>query len=212
VSNPNDQIRDGVLRKLYDVHRTARGPKKVAIGIRDLCSAMKQQHGYKQNDVVSNLDYLAQKKWVTRVVEQRTFATPKGTVQPEPRVTYKISDIGIDRLEAASTYQRTDTSARINVTNISGVTVVGDGNVVNAQFTELSRVLNDTRQAVLSSSSLNEDAKLDVVSDIDSQLQKATPNRGLIKSIWSGIQNVLTAAEFAEFIGKAATLIGPLMS
>jgi len=66
----------------------------------ELRKLMKEKHGYSQSEVISNLDYLVQKGWLTRIEERRTFTTPKGTVQPEPKITYKISDIGIDRLEA----------------------------------------------------------------------------------------------------------------
>ena len=36
----------------------------------------------------------------------------------------------------------------IKFTNIHGVTVVGDGNVANATFTDLSRVLNELKTEV----------------------------------------------------------------
>ncbi|GFP34166.1 hypothetical protein HKBW3S42_02506, partial [Candidatus Hakubella thermalkaliphila] len=120
-----------------------------------------------------------------------------------------------DSLEAASIYQRQETTARINITTIKGVTVVGDGNVVNADFTDLYRVLNDMKHAVLTDSHLSEDTKLGAVSDIDSlqsQLQKPKPDKGLIKTLWSGIEKVVTGANFAELMAKAARLISPLLS
>lgn len=83
------------------------------------------------------------------VIEQRSFTTRRGTTQSAERRTYKISDSGIDRLEAASMYQRSEVASHINITNIRGVTVLGDGNVVNTTFADLSRVLNDLKQAVL---------------------------------------------------------------
>lgn len=104
MANPNDEIRDKILRHLYEVHRRARGPRGVGIGIRDLQTALRAQ-GVKQADLVANLDYLVQKGWVRETVEQRTFRTKGGTTQVSERRTYKISDIGIDKLEGASFYR-----------------------------------------------------------------------------------------------------------
>jgi|SRR5579884_1328172 hypothetical protein len=213
MSNPNDQIRDAILRHLYTVHRRARSPKSAAIGIRDLAAALKP-NGYKQQEVASNLDYLIQKEWIREVVENRTFTTKRGTTQQAERRTYKISDVGIDRLEAASTYQRPATAAGINITNIKGVTVVGDRNVVNTQFTDLSHVLADMQKAVLSSPDLDDATKLGIAADIDTlqaQLQKPQPDKSVIKAMWSAIEKGVTAAGLVEYATKAAQLVSPLL-
>lgn len=60
VGNPDDLIRDAILRHLFNVHKSARSPAKAGIGIRDLHSALKVSHGYKQQEVGNNLDYLVQ--------------------------------------------------------------------------------------------------------------------------------------------------------
>lgn len=209
----DDEVRDAILRHLYDVHRAAKGPKKVAVGILDLRRAMKAQHGFAQNEVVSNLDYLVQKEWVTEVVEQRSYRAPGGTMQAAPKVTYKISHLGIDRMQKASLYQR-PVGAGINITNVHGVTVVGENNVVNTHFTDLSRVLSDMRTAVQSATALPDAKKLDLVSDIDSlqtQLQKPEPNRSVIKTLWSGIENAVTGAGFIDLVARAGALIAPLL-
>ena len=159
MSNPNDIIRDAILRYLYRVHKKARSPKTAAQGIRDIAKGMKQ-FGYKLQEMASNLDYLIQKGWVREVVEQRTFTTERGTTQNSEKRSYKISDTGIDKLEAASVYQRASNESRINITNISGVTVVGDGNVVNTNFTDLSRTLDDLKQTVFASRSILGSGKL----------------------------------------------------
>jgi hypothetical protein len=213
-SNPNDRIRDAILRHLYNVHQKAKSPKSAAIGIRDLCSALKEL-GYKQQEVASNLDYLLQKGWVRDVVENRTFTTPRGTTQQAEKITYKISDVGIDRLESASTYRRPDISPHINVTNIQGVTVVGDGNVVNTNFTEVSRLLSEMRTAVLGSTDLLDTTKLEVAADIDTlqaQLQKPSPDKSIVKPVWNAIEKTVTAAGFVDLVGKIGALLGLLIS
>ena len=110
-------------------------------------------------------------------------------------------------------YQRAPQSG-INITNIHGVMVLGDGNVVNTDFTELSRVLGDMRTAV-QDSKLPDERKLNVLADIDTlqtQLQKPKPNRSVIKALWSGIETTVVAGRFVELAAKAARLIAPLLN
>lgn len=213
MTNPNDVARDDILRHLYEVHQKARSPKTAGLLISELAKALKAK-GYKQQEVASNLDYLVQKGWVREVVEQRSFTTSRGTTQSAERRTYKISDAGIDRLEAASMYQRSQLSSQVNITNVRGVTVVGDGNVVNTTFTDLSRVLADVKQAVLNEPELKDDQKLSVAADIDTlgaQLQKPTPDRGIIKMVWRSIEKAAAVGGVIDLVAKASDLIQPLL-
>ncbi len=214
MANPSDAVRDAILRHLYDLHRRARGPKGVGSKIRELQSAMKKL-GISQAQLNSNLDYLLQKGWVREVVTSHTFRTPGGTIRESKTSTYKISDIGIDKLEGASTYRRDERMGGVNVTNINGVTVIGDGNVVNTEFAELTRVLDELQRVVTQSTALSNEQRLNVLADVQtlqSQLSKPKPNRSVIKAVWSGIEKVVTAAEFTELVVKASTLLGPLLS
>jgi hypothetical protein len=213
MPNPSDIIRDAILRHLHAVHKKARSPRSASILVSELARALKPL-GYKQRDIAGNLDYLVQKGWVREVVEQRKFTTARGTTQSAERITYKISNTGIDRLEAASTYQRGALTPHINITDIRGVTVVGDGNVVNTTFADLSRVLSEMKQAVLSETQLNDNQKLDVVADIDSlgaQLQKPEPQKSIIQALWSGIEKVAAVGGVIDLINRASELIQPLI-
>ncbi len=213
MTNPHDAVRDALLRFLYAKHRKAKSPKSAAAMIRDVQKAMRDEHGFKQQEVASNLDYLIQKGWVREVIENRTFTTARGTTQQAERRTYKISDVGIDRLEAASTYQR-PAAHQVNITNVKGVTVVGDGNVVNTNFTDLARMLEEIRMAVAQSPRVEDQAKLDLAADIDSlqgQLQKPAPSKDVVRKLWTGIANTVTAAGFVDLITKAAGMIAPLL-
>ncbi len=209
MANPNDNVRDAILRHLHDVHQKARGPSSMLVGVRDLCSALKPL-GYKQTEVNSNLDYLVQKKWVTPITIKRPFTTPKGNTSEAATTKYKISDIGIDKLEGGSVYQVKDSFNNINVTTISGVTVIGNGNVVNTNYTDLSRHLTEFQQAVQNSSQLSEANKLALIADIStiqSQLSKVEPNISVIKTVWTGVEKLATAAGFVDFVGKVAPFI-----
>jgi hypothetical protein len=214
MTNPNDTVRDAILRHLYEVHRRAKSPRSAGEGIRDVQRAMKESEGYKQQDVAANLDYLVQKGWVREEIEARSFQTQRGTTQMSEKVTYKISEIGIDLLEGASTFERTDLRPHVNITNVQGVTVLGDGNVVNTNFTDVLRGLDRLRVAVIESPELDDSARLNVVADIDTivtQLQKPEPDKSIVRRAWEAIQVAVVAGEAAELAVKASELLRPLL-
>jgi hypothetical protein len=210
--NPNDEVRDVILRELNTIRQKARSPKTASVGIQDLARKLKP-HGYKQQLVASNLVYLVDKGWAREVREARTFTTKYGTTQNSERITYIISAEGVDRLEGASMYRRT-TDQGVNITNIQGVTVVGEGNVVNTTFADLSRTLTGIRSAVLSSNDIPDKTKLEAVSDIDTlqaQLQKPTPDKSIAQRAWQALEKLATVGTLAELITSAAHLIKPLI-
>lgn len=175
---------------------------------------MKDQ-GIIQNEVSSNLDYLIQKGWVREEVVRRSFTTPGGTTRASETIKFKISDIGIDRLQGASIFRLEESLPRINVTNIHGVTVIGRGagTVVNVEHTDLSSALEELEAAISASRNLSEEQKLNALADIGtvrSQLSKPKPNYGVIKTIWSGIEKMATGSELAGMVITIAQLIGKL--
>jgi len=211
--NENDAARDAILRTLQGVHRRARSPRSAGIGIRDLQALLKPQ-GFRQQDVAANLDYLVQKGWVREVVEERTFTTAGGTRQSSAKITYKISDLGLDKLEGASTYGRPP-SGGINVTTISGVTIVGDGNVVNTNYVGAATALSELRSQLLAAESVPEEDRLNAVADIDSlqgQLQKPSPTKEIVKSLWATVSAIATAAGFVDGAERVASALGPLLN
>ena len=101
----------------------------------------------------------------------------------------------------------------INITNVGGVTVVGEGNVVNTHFTNLSRELEQLRTEFYESQ-LPDSEKLMVVSDIESllaQLQKPEPNRTVVANLWEGIQRAAAVAGLSSALVQATELIAPLI-
>src|SRR5205823_196788 len=131
--------------------------------------------------VGGNLDYLIQTGYTVAVTEQRMYPTKGGTMQSSPVRTYKISDKGVDHMEKASLFKQPPTGQQINVTTISGVTVVGDNNVVNTRYADLSHQLGSLRTELLAAPNLSDTDKLNVAADIDtirSQLQKPDPDGG----------------------------------
>lgn len=115
-----------------------------------------------------------------------------------------------DKLKGASGYRREEHFSRINVTNGRGVTVIGDGNVVNSEFTELSRALQEMERAVTESPAVFNEANLNAIADIgalQSQLAKPKPDRNIIATLWTGVEKTVTVAGFVELVLKARQLI-----
>src|SRR5690606_33691108 len=115
-----DELRDRILRCLFERHSAARGPAKIPIAIPDLQRDRKQRHDMMQQAVSSNLDYLVQVGWVREVVKERSFKTQGGMELGREQVQYKISGVGINHLQSATIFHKPTTG--INITNVHGVT------------------------------------------------------------------------------------------
>jgi len=209
VKNPNDIIREKILYHLYELHQRARSLKSAATNIRDLKGAMKQK-GISQQDVVANLDYLIQKEWVKPVIEQKTFTTKAGISVPSTSTRYKITDVGIDKIEGESAFQRRDRYAGINIKNIQGIIVIGDENVVNAKYSDLYQVLNELEKSVSLSNELSDEDKLNVTADVESlknQLSKPEPDKTIVSKLWSGIEKTAKVAGLVHALAQVTPLM-----
>jgi hypothetical protein len=175
---------------------------------------MKKRHQMSQAEVSSNLDYLIQVGWVREVVKERSFTTKKGMEVSQEQTKYKISDVGINHLEAGTVYQRPDHGNSVNITNVQGVTILGDGNIVNAEFTDLSRALDELQQAILSAPDIADETRLDTTGDIATirtQIAKKNPDRSIIQAAWSSLKVIATINSVSTAFKKVAALIGGLI-
>tara|TARA_R110002110_G_C13467715_1_gene719476 strand:- start:1886 stop:2530 length:645 start_codon:yes stop_codon:yes gene_type:complete len=212
--NTQDEIRDNIMRVLHKIHINARSPTSIAKGIRDITQAVKTEYDYKQQEISSNLDYLIQKGWVIKEQVDKTFTTKQGVNVTNPQLKYKISDTGIDRYEEASTFRRVKQHPTFNITNINGVTVIGDGNVVNCKFTELMNELDKFKSEVEQSGKIDETQKLETIADIESiqsQLIKPNPNKSVVKALFEPLSNIATIAGVYNAFELINTLIQPLL-
>jgi len=212
--NPEDFKRDAILRFLYHRHKNTRGIAKIPIGIRDLQAVMKSEHGMKQPEVSSNLDYLVQVGWVREVIKERSFKTEKGMEVSQEQVKYKISDVGINHLESGTTFRRAETSKHIDITNVQGVTVIGEGNVVNTQFGDLARALDELDNTMANASGLSDEQKLDAAGDLSTirtQISKKNPDKSIIKAAWASLEKVATAVTVGDAVAKVGALLGKLL-
>ncbi len=212
--NPEDEKRDNILPFLYQRHKSTRGITKIPTGIRDLQRQMKARYNMSQQDVSSNLDYLIQVGWVREVIKERSFKTARGMEVSQEQIKYKISDIGINHLESGTIFKKPQIASQVNITNVRGVTVVGDGNVVNTEFTDLFRAIDELDQAIAKSAEISDEQKLDAAGDlstIKTQIAKKNPNRSIIDAAWNSLKTIATVASVGEAIAKVGGLIGGLI-
>lgn len=204
-----DSPRYKILKFLYEKHKKARGPKAVALGIREIQRAMRL-HGVKSYDVVSNLDYLLQRGLIKKDLEIRTFTTPRGNTRQAEKPTYKISDFGIDMFEDDSDFKSGDSLAGFNLTSLGGITVIGSGNVLNLSWPDLLASLADLERALRTESDLSEESRLTAIADIKSiqtQLSSPKPDLTVIRSLWSGVERMATTAGVVDLVSKIAQLM-----
>jgi len=214
--NPNDEIRHQILQYFYDRNSNATsrmGKKGSAVKISDAKRELKEGYGLKQPQVMSNLTYLIDNGWVKTIDIEKTVQVRGGTI-PQTTTFYEVAAKGIDKIEGGSQFEPRERFAGINI-NATGQNVItlGDGNVVNAQFTELHSALEELKTAV-TESSLEESEKFDVAIDIENikdQLVKNEPDKTIVGRLWSGLEKVATVSGATAAYEKVAELLGPLI-
>lgn len=189
----NDEIRRLVLGYFYDRNQNATstmGKKGSAVKISDIKRELKELHQLKQQEVQSNLTYLISEGWVEEKEVRKEVRGRGGTVIPSVTTFYQITSAGIDKVEGPGDFTMTKFHGiNINATGQNIITL-GDGNQINAEYSDLGQALVDLREAITKSDE-PEQNKMALVADIDtiqSQLAKPEPNRGIIGAAWDGVR------------------------
>ena len=107
-------------------------------------------------------------------------------------------------------FKKPEAASHVNITNIKGVTVVGSGNVVNTEFTDLSRALDDLDTAIGSSSALSDEQKLNAAGDLSAiraQLAKQAPTVGVVAAAWRSLEVIGTMSDVSDAFMKVKALI-----
>ncbi len=167
----------------------------------------------KQNRVVTNLLYLVQAGWVDEKRREYIIQAGNRPVQVS-NVAYIISNKGIDHYEGPSRFQASNRLQGINITNVQGVTVIGEGNIVDTKFELLSRHLDLLGAEIRASDKLEDRAKLTLQAEIDtikSQLMKPEPDQGIIAKAWDALKTVATLSGVAAAIDRVRPLIEGLL-
>ena len=202
-----------MLQYFYDRNKnatSARGKKGSAVKISAVKKELKASHGLTQQEVQSNLTYLISQGWVEEDTVEKSFTAPGGTVIPSSTSFYKITAAGIDKIEGPGEFTIPKFHGiKIEATGQNIITL-GDGNQINAKFSDLGQSLAELREAITGSEA-PEAEKMGLVADIDtiqSQLAKPEPNRGIIKSAWETVKAAAAINGCTALVTKAAGLIG----
>lgn len=213
----NNEIRQLLLQYFYDRNKNATssmGKKGSAIKISEIKAELKAQHMLTQQEVQSNLTYLISQGWVAEKEVEKQFQSQRGTVIPSTTTFYQITAAGIDKIEGPGEFTRsTFHGIRIEATGQNIITL-GDGNQVNAQFTDLGNALAELRDAITNSEA-PEAEKVGYVADIhtiQTQLAKPQPSKGIIQAAWATVKGAAAIGGCASFVGRVQELIQGVMS
>src|SRR5438552_12198552 len=111
MPNPNDAIRNRMLRYFYDRAQRSRskfGKYGFAVKIKELKADLKADHGLTQQQVMPNLQYLIDRGWVNEKTETKQVPTAGGMMVPSTTTYYEISAQGTDKIEGGSEFQPPD--------------------------------------------------------------------------------------------------------
>lgn len=208
----NNEIRSVMLRYFYDRNRnatSARGKKGSSVKISDIKRELKASHGLTQQEVQSNLTYLISQGWVKEDAIEKSYTQPSGTVIPSTTNFYTITAAGIDKIEGPGEFTMPKFhDIKIEATGQNIITL-GDGNQIDAKFSQLGQSLAELRNAI-TSSDVQESQKLELVADIDtiqSQLAKPEPNRTIIQAAWDVVKGAAAINGCTVLVHKVAGLL-----
>lgn len=212
----NNDIRRLMLRFFYERNATATsafGKRGSAVKISELKKELKKKYGLTQQEVQSNLTYLISQGWVEEKPITKQVSTRRGTTIPSVTTYYQITAPGIDKIEGPGEFTMPKFQGiNINATGHNIITL-GDGNQINAQFSDVGHALAELRKAVTRSDA-PESQKMCIVADIDtieSQLAKPEPDRRIIKAAWESVKAAAAIQGCADLVRRVAQLIGGLL-
>ena len=208
-----DQVREDVLKYLYDRYKKSRSVKKQAASISEIKKALKPK-GYKEQDITGAISFLIDRGWIKEIREKTKFFI-KNRLTEREKITYRISDVGITHFEGSSKFPTSDKFSGISITNIQGVTVIGNNNVVRNEYLDLFNALEEIGDCIRSSDKLLDNEKMDLQNDLETiknQLGKSVPNKIIIKTAWESIKDKLSKIpELADKVTKVLSLIKILL-
>lgn len=217
TSLPNNEIRRLMLQYFYDRNKNATstmGKKGSAIKISGIKSDLKAKHNLTQQEVQGNLTYLLSQGWVEEKSVEKQIRAQGGTIFPSVTKYYQITAAGIDKIEGAGEFTMPKFHGiKIEATGQNIITL-GDGNQINAQYSDLGQALVELRSAI-TQSEVSEAYKMSLLADIDtiqSQLAKPQPNRNIIAAAWQTVKGAAAIQGCAGLVMRVVALIASFVS
>ncbi len=184
-----DAIRDQIMEYFYQLYidrsGTYRGRERGDKSVQDISNQSK----FNNKEISRNLEYLEKSGYINHVIDY--YPAPGNPEIKLEKHSYEISADGINHIEGKSKYMKNNYSG-INISNVGGVIVLGDENIVNQNYQELTPLL-DELSGTIRNEKLNDTEKLNAIADIETiqqQIKKPTPNKSILRSAWEGIKNI----------------------
>lgn len=206
-----DEIREQILKVLFDKQENSRSRSSSLMGIRDLARGVKDHlPSSKEQDVASSVLYLVQNGFVEEVAVENYFAKSKfGGAKPSYK--YRLTRDGLAYFEHDSKFDKGNVFAGIgSITGDGNVIVVGSANnitnLVNNRFAEGHRLAEDLRRKINALGELSDSEKINLQSDIEtikSQLSKEEPDESILskaKENLSVLADLATVAPYAVLL------------
>jgi hypothetical protein len=219
--SPKNPLSDVEIRRLmlayfYERNRNATsmmGKKGSAVRTSDLKADLKARHELSQQEIQRNLIYLLSQGWVEEKPISKTFSPKGGSIVSSVTSYFVITAAGIDKIDGPGEFTMDRFHGiKIEATGQNIITL-GDGNKIDAQFSEVGEALLQLRDLVVSAN-LSEGEKLNYVADIDtiqSQLAKAAPSKPIIQAAWGTVKGAAAINGCATLIMKIAGLLAPFL-
>ncbi len=165
----------------------------------DIRRALKQK-GIEQAQVIRNLLYLIEYRWVREEVEQGQIRRGNGFF-PTTSKKYIITNQGMELFDEKSKFARPDGVAGIRIENVSGIVVVGNNNFARQEFFSLFKSLEELTDKIRLTDQLTDEKKVEYsaeVKTIQDQLAKPKPDKGIISKAWGALRFVGTLGSVAN--------------
>ena len=189
MSTLEDEIRDQIMEFFYEMYRnrsgTFRGRERGDIVVSEISKTSK----YDRREISRNLGYLAKSGWIEHVIKyEPSRGDPNIKLEKH---SYEITREGIDIIEGESKYMNNKYQG-INISNVGGVVVLGDKNIVNQNYKELNNLLNELSD-IIRNEAIDDTEKINSVADIETmqqQIMKPIPDKGILSKAWENIRDI----------------------
>jgi hypothetical protein len=177
------------------------------------------KQGYDKNEILRNFLYLVQTGYIKKETESYSYKSPsfgrgKSTTIKGKQAYYYISDIGINYFDGPSQFQKSPGITGINVTNVQGVTVIGNNNFVRNEYNELFNNLDALSDELRRTDKVSDEEKVNYLAEIETikqQLAKPNPTPSILKTAWLSLTLLSTIEGLAQFYERVEPLIKPLI-
>jgi len=205
-----DEIREIILKFLYEKRKKARSLKKIGATIGEIKNELKK-FGLKENEIVDNLDFLIKNQLILE--KKENIKLPKQRI--EVTVTrYELSNTALHYLEPSSKFDFTEKFSGLVFKNIKdSIIVVGHGNIIQNKFGDIYKYLEDLKLKILLSD-IPDDKKVNYIADIETikaQLAKKDPDKNIIKRAWEGIKELSSIGGLSQLLNDVWMFIKNLL-